>query len=239
MNFKSYQEEDIPNKDAAAAAATKKSSLTVGNEGVELKSKSRSKLKLNRWQTTPGIVVAFVVAIMLFVVVVLSPSSLHGIRGTGSGGDGGGGGDASIYYSKNDASKSKREGMCPTTGSPSEYSNGGSTQTPGVVYYGLDFSISAYTKARFPPLLCFGIPSYVSEWKKVWQFCAGRCNHSPSCRTFTVHVKKAGNKKWYGDCFYHDHWLDNHGSNFEKKSLNKRYIVSGVCRPEDSWDGYK
>merc|ERR1719491_2437415 len=92
MNSKSYQEEDVPNKDAAPAAttvATTKSSLTVGNDREE------SKSKLKRWQATPGIVAAIVVAIMLCVVVVSSSSSLHGMRGIGSVG-----GDASKAFPK-------------------------------------------------------------------------------------------------------------------------------------------
>jgi len=235
MNFKSYQEEDVPNKDAAAAVATKKSSLTVGKKGEESKSKSKSKLK--RWQTTPGIVAAIVVAIILFVVVVSSPSSLHGIRGIGGGGGGGG---ASIMQQQQDVLQQNHDPMCPTTGSPHPH-NDGSTQTPGVVYYGLDFSTRSYRNSLIYDKDNKGKRTYFTEQGGVWQGCALECNADTACRTFTVHVKEATDfyNKWYGRCYFHEHWLDNHGSDFVKNSLKKRSIVSGVCRPEDRWNGYK
>ena len=226
MSFQSYQEEVVPNKDttaAAAAAATEKSSLTIGTDGEESKSKSMSKSL--RWQTTPGISAAIVVAIMLCVVVVSWPSSLHGIRGTGGGG---GGGDASLV-----TLQQTHDPMCPTVGSPS--TTGGSTQTPGVVFYGLDFSIDSYKSLRIHP----GLP----DSDHVWQHCASACNtQHDDCRTFTAHIYTGliDNTKYYmGECYFHRHWLDNHGNRYVVNSIGDRTIVSGVCRPEDKWNGYK
>merc|ERR1712238_71674 len=233
-NCKSYQEEDIPNKDAVPAATTgttTKLSMTVGNDGEV------SKSKLKRWQATPGIVAAIVVAVMVCVVVVSSSSSLHGMRGIGSVG-----GDASKAFPKIVKKKNaNKTNLCPIYGLPLEYSNGGSTQTPGVVYLGLDFSMHAYKTSLTPhnPNI-FGLhQKYFDKWDHGWQSCAGQCNNLPECRTFTVHVYKEGTNKWYGKCYFHDQWLDNHGTRIENKSINKRSIVSGVCGPEDHWVGYK
>jgi len=214
MNSQSYQEEDVSNQDAAAAAATEETSL-----------KSTLKSTLKQWQTTPGKVAAIVLAILMCVVVVMSsPSSLQGIRGTGSGGSGGG--DASINYRTH-----KYNPLCPTTGSPITMTMG-KTQTPGVVYAGLDYSATSYNQYR---------TDYYPIFNEVWQACASWCHEDVRCRTFTVHMKEVkgpyGDR--YGECYVHDHWLDKRGGAYYKKSLTDRNVVSGVCRPEDSWKGYK
>jgi len=234
MSFQSYQEEVVPNKDTTtAAAATEKSSLTIGTDREESKSKSMSKSKLKRWKTTPGISAAIVVAIMLCVVVVSWPSSLHGIRGIGGGGGGGGGGDASLV-----TLQQTHDPMCPTAGSPSV--SGGSTQTPGVVFYGLDFSTDSYKSNRIPDEPPNPPHTYLSESDQVWQACASACNTlHEMCRTFTVHILTNPNGEFFGFCYYHRHWLDNHGNQYVVNSVGDRNIVSGVCRPEDKWNGYK
>jgi len=232
MNYKSYQEEDIPDKDATPAATTgttTKLSMTVGNDGKE------SKSKLKRLQATLGIVAAIVVALIVCVVVVSSQSSLHGIRGIGNVG-----GDASKFYSKVNKQHEKTK-LCPTTGSPLEYSNGGSTQTPGNVYFGLDFHVDSYFgRSPHNPYIFGWYQKYYTKWDQVWQDCASQCNNDDDdfCRSFTVHVYKHGPNEWWGECYFHDVWLTCGGTDIVKKSINKRSIVSGVCTPEDSWDGY-
>jgi len=213
MNSKSYQEEDVSNQDAAAAAATEETTL-----------KSTWKQR----QTTPGKVVAIVLAILMCVVVVVSSpsSSLQGIRGTGSGG--GGGGDASLNYQPSGGPHTFNP-LCPTTGSPITMTMG-KTQTPGVVYAGLDFSATSYNHYR---------TDYYPIFNEVWQACAYWCHKDVRCRTFTVHMKELAGIGRYGDCYVHDHWLDKRGGAYYKKSLTDRNVVSGVCRPEDSWKGYK
>mmetsp|Transcript_52683 Transcript_52683/g.59616 ORF Transcript_52683/g.59616 Transcript_52683/m.59616 type:complete len:219 (+) Transcript_52683:41-697(+) len=215
MNSKSYQEEDVSNKHAAAAAATEETTL---------------KSTLKRWQTTPSKVAAIVLTILMYVVVVVSsPLSLQGIRGTGSGG---GGGDASINYQPapgNSPHAFNFNPLCPTTGSPITMTIG-KTQTPGVVYAGLDYSATSYNHYR---------TDYYPIFNEVWQACAYWCHEDVRCRTFTVHMKELAGRGRYGDCYVHDHWLDKRGGAYYKKSLTDRNVVSGVCRPEDSWKGFK
>merc|ERR1712176_1727841 len=72
--------------------------------------------------------------------------------------------------------------------------------------------------------------------------CAKSCNDDSKCRTYTVHISVNHHPigpgpyhmEFEGQCYLHDSWLTNHGSNYDSNSVGRHDIYSAVCRPENS-----
>jgi len=116
--------------------------------------------------------------------------------------------------------------VCPESGYGVYYPDGGS-QTPGTIWYGLDFNIESYKRFH---------TKFDDDTDAVWQDCAKSCNDDYKCRTFSVHIE--GNlfhpykAAWVGDCYLHKDWLCNKGTRYHPNPVHPKRTVSGVCRPE-------